>query len=138
MNEENPLIPSRYHIIGDTAYPLLECCMTPMKDNGYLSRSQITYNNKLSCIRFIIERAFALLKGKFRRLKYLDILDFELGNQVIAACCIVHNFIINRNENEDEIDVEVDQDVQNEHLNDEENLNNANARNKRNFLISLF
>ena len=41
MNEGNPLIPSRYHIIGDTTYPLLESCMTPIKDNGYLSRSQI-------------------------------------------------------------------------------------------------
>lgn len=143
MNEENPLLPPRYHIIGDTAYPLLESCMTPIKDNGYLSTSQITYNKKLSCIRSIIERAFALLKGKFRRLKYLDISDFQLGNQIIAASCILHNFIINKNEYENEYEYEIDaveeQELQNEQLENEENLNVINnATTKRNSLISLF
>ncbi|XP_067208395.1 uncharacterized protein [Linepithema humile] len=91
-NAEAPL---NRPLIGDTAYPLLCNLMTPFKDNGHLTRSQISYNTKLSSIRSIIETAFGLLKVKFRRLKYLDISDFELGNNMIAAACVLHNFIIN-------------------------------------------
>ncbi|EZA49463.1 hypothetical protein X777_11961 [Ooceraea biroi] len=68
--------------------------MTPFRDNGHLTRSQIVYNTKLSSIRSIIERSFGLLKSKFRRLKFLDISDIELGNEMIAAACVLHNFII--------------------------------------------
>jgi len=59
--------------------------MTPFKDNGHVIRSQLEYNTKLSSIRLIIDRAFGILKSKFRRLKYLDISNFDLGNNMIAA-----------------------------------------------------
>lgn len=94
INAERPLIPRNQHLIGDSAYPLLCNLMTPFRDNGHLTRSQSMYNIKLSSIRSIIERSFGLLKTKFRRLKYLDISDFDLGMQMIAAACVLHNFII--------------------------------------------
>lgn len=93
-NIEQPLIPEHMHLIGDSAYPLLNNVMTPIRDNGHLIRSEIIYNTKLSTIRSIIERAFGLLKNKFRRLKFLDIADFNLGNRMIAAACVLHNFIL--------------------------------------------
>lgn len=92
----NGLIPENRYIIGDTAYLLLRNLMTPFKDNGHLIRSQLSYNTKLSSIRSIIERAFGMLKSKFRRLKYLDISNFGLGNNMIAAACVLHNFVLNR------------------------------------------
>ncbi|XP_066590573.1 putative nuclease HARBI1 [Prorops nasuta] len=117
LNNENPLLPTQYHLIGDTAYPLLETLLTPFKDNGYLTDSQIIYNRKLSSVRSIIERVFGLLKCKFRRLKYLDISDFQLGNNIIASCCVLHNFIINENEIDSrEIIV---QEIENENMEDE-------------------
>lgn len=70
--------------------------MTPFKDNGHLTRSEFLYNTKLSSIRSIIKRAFGMLKSKFRRLKYLDISDFDLGNNMIAAACVLYNFILNK------------------------------------------
>ncbi|TGZ50759.1 Nose resistant to fluoxetine protein 6 [Temnothorax longispinosus] len=70
----------------------------PFRDNGHLTREQSSYNVKLSSIRSMIERAFGLLKGKFRRLKYLDISTPALGNTIIAAACVIHNFLIDRNE----------------------------------------
>lgn len=117
----NGLIPENRHIIGDTAYPLLRNLMTPFKDNGHLTRSQLLYNTKLSSIRSIIERAFGMLKSKFRRLKYLDISNFDLGNNMIAAACVLHNFILNRDgfimEDELIIDDEyVQQEVQQVHV----------------------
>lgn len=42
-------------------------------------------------MRQVIERAFALLKGRFRRLKYLDMSLVELIPDVILACCVLHN-----------------------------------------------
>lgn len=93
-NAERLLIPHNMHLIGDSAYLLLCTLMTPFRDNGHLTRSQIIYNVKLSSIRSIIERCFGLLKTKFRRLKYLDIGDFDLGNNMITAACVLHNFII--------------------------------------------
>ncbi|XP_011688300.1 PREDICTED: putative nuclease HARBI1 [Wasmannia auropunctata] len=92
----NNVISEKFHLIGDSAYLLLINLMVPFKDNGHLRAAQTRYNDKLSSIRNIIERAFGLLKGKFRKLKYLDIADFELGNKIIAAACTLHNFIINR------------------------------------------
>ncbi|XP_018313213.1 putative nuclease HARBI1 isoform X2 [Mycetomoellerius zeteki] len=93
-NAKLRFIPRQLYLIGDSAYPLMINLMTPYKDNGHLTVSQIRYNTKLSCIRSRIERSFALLKGKFRKLKYLDISDFDLGNKMIAAACTLHNFII--------------------------------------------
>jgi len=111
----NGLIPHNMHIIGDSAYPLLQNLMTPFKDNGHLIRSQLEYNTKLSSIRSIIERAFGILKSKFRRLKYLDISNFDLGNNMIAAACVLHNFILKRDgfrlEDEDFIEDE-DEEIQ--------------------------
>lgn len=88
--------------------------LTPFRNTGHLTNNQIRYNTKFSSIRSIIERAFGLLKGKRRRLKFLDMHDMELLNKVIISCCILHNFIICHQGGEaDEIDdfVEEEQDV---------------------------
>ncbi|XP_011149399.1 putative nuclease HARBI1 [Harpegnathos saltator] len=97
-NVGNPLLFPNMHLIGDSAYPLMINLMTPFRDNGHLTAKQTNYNVKLSNIRSIIERAIGLLKGKFRRLKYLDISTPALGNIIIAAAYIMHNFLIDRNE----------------------------------------
>ncbi|XP_067204937.1 putative nuclease HARBI1 isoform X3 [Linepithema humile] len=136
LNAINCLIPKKFHLIGDTAYPLLINLMTPFKDNGHLTVVQTRYNQKLSSIRSIIERAFGLLKGKFRRLKYLDISDFELGNKIIAAACTLHNFIING----DHINVEFEDYLEelNLHVNEEQNEEQAEvleAAQKRSCLV---
>lgn len=53
-------------------------------------------------MRQVIERAFALLKGRFRRLKYLHMTRADLIPYVILACCILHNICLESCE--DEID----------------------------------
>lgn len=101
-NKNNPLIAPEYHIIGDCAYPLLQELLTPFRNTGHLTNRQIRYNTRFSSIRSIIERAFGLLKGKWRRLKYLDMSDMELLNKVVTSCCVLHTFIIRQGEQEDE------------------------------------
>lgn len=44
--------------------------------------------------RQVIERAFALLKGRFRRLKYLDMNRDDMIASVILACCVLHNICL--------------------------------------------
>lgn len=90
--------PSNYHVIGDSAYPLLKTLMTPFRDNGHLTNAEKTYNIKLCSVRSIIERTFGALKGKFRRLKFLDMTDLQLANKVIGAACVLHNFMIDHGE----------------------------------------
>lgn len=77
-DRNNPLISDDQHIIADLAYPLLQNLMTPFRDNGHLTADKVRFNTSLSRIRSVIERAFGRLKGKFRRLKYLDIAEFGL------------------------------------------------------------
>ncbi|XP_067138139.1 uncharacterized protein [Centruroides vittatus] len=61
------------HILDDSAYPLSEHLLTPYRDNGNLNSVQKLYNNKLAKCRNIIERAFAHLVGRFKRLEFLDV-----------------------------------------------------------------
>lgn len=93
---ENPFLPPSSHLIGDDAYLLMMNVMMLLRNNGHLTPAKVSYNTKLASGRCIIERAFGLLKGKFRSLKFLDISDNNLGINIIGACCVLHNFIIDR------------------------------------------
>ncbi|KYN27530.1 hypothetical protein ALC57_03079, partial [Trachymyrmex cornetzi] len=84
--------------------------------------------------RAVINRDHPLLKTKFRRVKYLDVSDFELANKMIAAACVLHNFIIigDRVFPEDEnYSYEIDANVeeqQNDIVMDEENYDAIEKR----------
>jgi len=83
-----------YHILGDSAYPLMSNIIVPFRNTGDLSPEERQFNTIHSASRCVIERAFARLKGKFRRLKYLDMDDMNLVGEIITAACVLHNFII--------------------------------------------
>lgn len=51
------------------------------------------FNKKLSRTRYVIENSFGLLKGRFRRLKYLDC-DVGKMPDIILACCALHNITL--------------------------------------------
>lgn len=83
-----------YVLLGDSAYPNLGWLLTPFKDNQRLTQNMIRYNYVHSSIRTTIERAFGLLKGRFRRLKYIDQENVETMTNTIAAACCLHNICI--------------------------------------------
>ncbi|XP_071651177.1 putative nuclease HARBI1 isoform X2 [Temnothorax longispinosus] len=87
------------HLLADSAYPLSYNMLTPYRDNGHLNHIQRNYNTKLSKTRVIIERAFGMLKGRFRKLKYVYMYNTEMIPLLVLACCALHNICI---ENEDE------------------------------------
>lgn len=67
--------PDDSHLLDDAAYNIHEHLMVPFRDNGHLTNRQKNYNFCHSSGRMTIERAFALLKGRFRSL--LTILDMS-------------------------------------------------------------
>ncbi|XP_063436630.1 putative nuclease HARBI1 [Mytilus trossulus] len=82
------------HLLGDSAYGLQNWLMTPYKDYGNLTRNQRKYNFVHSSTRMVIEHAFGALKGRFRRLKYLDILDIQKAVEVSLSCCVLHELCL--------------------------------------------
>ncbi|XP_025077922.1 putative nuclease HARBI1 [Pomacea canaliculata] len=110
--QDNPLPPA-FHLLGDSAYQLTNTVLVPFRDNGHLTDSEKKYNRAHSSTRVEIERAIGLLtpvgprgllKGKFRKLKFVDMQIVQHIPVIMVAACVLHNFIIlNRGIDEDEI-----------------------------------
>lgn len=58
--------PEDCHLVGDSAYKLHENLLVPYRDNGHLTERERNYNFCHASARIVIERAFGLLKGRFR------------------------------------------------------------------------
>ncbi|KAF2892024.1 hypothetical protein ILUMI_14149 [Ignelater luminosus] len=75
INDNDVAFPNNSHLIGDLAYPLSTKLLVGFKNTGDLTEHQENCNHKLSQTRVVIEHAFAYLKGRFRRLKFLETED---------------------------------------------------------------
>ena len=95
--DSNHLFPNNRHILGDSAYPLYDWLLTPYRDNGHLTPSQRNYNFVHSSTRMVIERAFGMLKGRFRRLRFIemDSLDNIANWKVIIVACTLTQCVFN-------------------------------------------
>lgn len=59
-----------------------------------MTAQQRRFNTVLSSLRQKVEHAIGLLKGRWRRLLFLDFLDLRLAVHFIIATCVLHNFCI--------------------------------------------
>ncbi|KAM7307413.1 putative nuclease HARBI1 [Ixodes scapularis] len=120
-------LPLSLHVLGDSAYSLRLGLMRPYRNNGHLSEEQVTFNETLSAARSVIERAFAQLKGKFRRLKYLDMEATEMMSKYVLASCVLHNIILQSKEPfvVDNVEIERDDD---EPSGDDDQTHTADSR----------
>ena len=91
-NPERVFSNDMQHIIGDSAFELSMHMLVPYRGTN-LNRRQIKFNTVLSKTRVVIENAFGLLKGRFRRLKYIDS-NLENIPLIIQCACILHNFTL--------------------------------------------
>lgn len=85
-----PSIP--YHIRGDSAFSCSTHVMVPFRDTGRLTH-EVRYNKTLFKTRVITERAFGMLKTRFRSLHNVDA-DVRISN-IIVACSILLNITSN-------------------------------------------
>ncbi|TGZ48672.1 Nuclease harbi1 [Temnothorax longispinosus] len=94
--------PSNSHHLGDAAYTIHSHVMVPFRDNGHLTPRQKNFNYCLSSSRMDIERAFGLLKVRFRiLLNCLSLTDITKIPQFVIACSVMHNICILQNDNVD-------------------------------------
>lgn len=134
--------PNDSHMIGDLAYKLNERLLVGFKDYGNLSNRQKNFNLALSKSRAVIENAFGLLKGRFRRLKFVETVRLDLIPLLIICGCILHNICILKNDFyedilnlEEEVREEVVNNAQNNLDIDDENVR-RNAIIKRNNIVN--
>ena len=78
-------------LIGDGAYPANTWLVKPFPNNWNLYQKQKKFNKFLSSARIAVERAFGILKARWRCL--LNCLDHSMENlsDVIISCCVLHN-----------------------------------------------
>lgn len=98
MFNTNRYFPGNQFLLGDKAYPVLQWLIPPYIDRGNLNDINRRFNEALSKSRQVIERTFALLKGRFRRLKYLDMNRTDLIPATILAACTIHNMCLDHGE----------------------------------------
>ena len=109
-NNRQALFQGNTYIIGDSAYAIRSWLLATLKDNGNLTPVQRNFSRRLSKARVVIERAFGLLKGRWRRLKLVPANVEKIPN-IIVACCVLHNLcLLEEDEVEDFMDMDNDGD----------------------------
>lgn len=98
----------RYHILGDSAYPVSTHLITPYRDNGRLTRIETNFNLLFCGTRVIIENTFCLLKQRFRQLILVDFLCVTKISRFIISCCVLHNLCIDAEDLEEFRDVVIE------------------------------
>ncbi|KAK5637772.1 hypothetical protein RI129_000043 [Pyrocoelia pectoralis] len=106
----NASFPNNSHLLGDSAYPTNLHLLTPFRENGHLTQRQIKYNICHAATRCIIERAFGLLKARWRRLLYLELHNTYYLPHVILAACVLHNLCVLHKDESPQLDAIKDQD----------------------------
>ncbi|XP_034741089.1 protein ALP1-like [Etheostoma cragini] len=104
--------PPGFCLIGDGGYPCLRqpiALMTPYRQPVH-NNLQVRFNSHLSRARCVVERAFGILKTRWRSifLRALEV-DVLYVREVIACCTVLHNICLTNGDLlEPEADVEGD------------------------------
>jgi hypothetical protein len=88
-----------YKLIGDAAYPIRPWMYCPFKgEKTELSQIQANWNFVQSSTRMCVERAFGILKGRWKII--MKRYDVPLKNvpDLVATCIVLHNLCITMND----------------------------------------
>lgn len=81
-------------LVSDSAYPLKNWLLKPFSNTGHLSHQKKRFNAKLSAMRSVVERAFGMLKGRWRALLKRIEQDHTSVQRTVTAACVLHNFCL--------------------------------------------
>ena len=84
------------YIVADRGYPLLSWCLTPFKIGPMgvpLSNEEVWFNRKHSSTRMCVERAFGILKARFKEIGVKSSLKLDFLPTVVHTCCVLHNIL---------------------------------------------
>ena len=98
-----------------------------------MTARQRRFNTVLSSLRQKVECAIGLLKGRERRLLFLDFLDLRLAVHFIIATCVLHNFGILHDDFYDGYLMDDDSD---DHYDDGDHCPGGTAEQKRTHLMN--
>ena len=87
------VFPMQTFLVGDPAYEARSWMAPTLKRTAQNTPAKRKYSTTMSKARVFIEQAFALLKGRWRRLKSVDA-DIELIPSFVVACCVLHNLCL--------------------------------------------
>lgn len=87
--------PLPYVIVADEAFALSGHVMRPYPKKSLTTRKKV-YNYRHSRARRFIECSFGLLSNKWRIFHRPMNVDISLAEDIIKACCILHNFVRRR------------------------------------------
>ena len=90
-------LPFPPYIVADRGYPLLSWCITPFKMGPMgspLSREELWFNRKHSSTRMSVERAFGILKARFKEIGTKSSLKLDFLPTVVHCCCVLHNILL--------------------------------------------
>ncbi|XP_063585074.1 uncharacterized protein LOC134762506 [Penaeus indicus] len=90
---DQPCVP--YVIVGDEAFGLHSNLMRPF-GGKQLSIAKKVFNYRLNKARLYVEHAFGILNNKWKILHRPLNVSPELAVNIVKACCILHNFVQER------------------------------------------
>ena len=88
-----------YKLIGDAAYPVRPWMYCPFKGGKTtLSGKEANWNFIQSSTRMCVERAFGILKGRWRLIMKRSEVPLRNMPDIVATCIVLHNICIVNNE----------------------------------------
>ncbi|XP_049880389.1 uncharacterized protein LOC126376875 [Pectinophora gossypiella] len=99
--------PVPYVFVGDEAFSISNNVMRPYSGK-HLSVKQRVFNYRLSRARRYVECTFGILANKWRIFHRPINVSYDFAIDIVKACCILHNFVINREELDTPIEMIID------------------------------
>ncbi|OWR44813.1 hypothetical protein KGM_202120 [Danaus plexippus plexippus] len=89
------LFPHNTFLVGHSGYPSLSWLVPPFRENKRLTSQQREFNSLHASARKLSDKAFNLLKTKFRRIKLFTVYrNIPFITDTIVAACILHNYCL--------------------------------------------
>ncbi|XP_023945469.2 uncharacterized protein LOC112051172 [Bicyclus anynana] len=99
--------PVPFVFVGDEAFSISNNVMRPYSGK-HLFVKQRVFNYRLSRARRYVECTFGILANKWRIFHRPINVSYDFAIDIVKACCILHNFVINRDELDTPIEMIID------------------------------
>ncbi|XP_045785098.1 protein ALP1-like [Maniola jurtina] len=96
---QSSLFPHNSFLVGHSGYPFLSWLVPPFRENKRLTLHQREFNTLHAAARKLSDKAFNMLKSRFRRIKLFTVYrNIAFITDTIVAACILHNYCLNEND----------------------------------------
>ncbi|XP_056263158.1 uncharacterized protein LOC130188716 [Pseudoliparis swirei] len=92
LEQQPELMPSGSCLVARAGYPLTAQILTPYSRS--IGPREALFNEMLEEHFQILDQAVANLKARFKRLRYLDIGNYERARAVVLTACVLHNMFL--------------------------------------------